>query len=125
MTLGKILHMQVDDIPYGPLVFLITMLIAGTFPWYGDIYYRIRKLLFKKMTKKEQKEWAVQVHFDLFDKLLLLRDDPFMSDHKWREWPPICRYSDQMLKIVLPETQLMSLESFVSRATDEPDETRV
>lgn len=125
MTLHEILDLKLGDIPQGPLVFLIIILIAFTFPWYSDIYYQARKLLFKKLTKKEQEEWAVQAHDDLLKKLLELIDDPCMSYYKWREWLPICKYSDTILRQALPKTQLTCLEEFVHQIMDEPDEIPV
>lgn len=124
MTLREILYLKLGDIPHGPLIFLILFLIATTIPWYGDAYYQIRKKLFKKLTKKEQAEWAEQIHFDLLWKLREMRDDPFMSDQKWHEWLPICRYADEILRKVLPKTKLMNLEEFVYQIINEPDEIK-
>lgn len=114
--------MKLGDIPHGPLIFLIAMLIACALPLSIDfsihIYYQIRKVLFKKMTKKEQEEWAEQMHFDLLDKILELKDDPFMSDYKWREWLPVCRYSDTIVRTALPNTRLIFLENLIFRMID-------
>lgn len=109
--------------PHGSLIFLIVMIVVVTCPWYSDAYYQIRKVITGKLTKKEQEDWAFQIHSDLFDKLTELIDDPFMSDYKLREWLPICRYSDDLILQVLPKTKLMQLEQFIIRIIDEPHET--
>lgn len=117
--------MNLSKIPYGSLIFLITLLIVISAPWYSDIYYQIRKKLFNKMTRREQEDWAVQVHFDLYNKLLGMLYDPFMSDQKFREWLPICQYADEMLKSILPKTNLTSLESLIHKIIDAPNEITI
>lgn len=113
MNLWDIWNMRLGEIPYGPVVFLVLLVIVIICWWYSDVYYWARKLLFKKMTRRERKEWALQTHLDLFQKIIDLLDDPSMSDSKWREYLPICRYSDTILKQVLPNTPHRQLEDIV------------
>ena len=120
MNLGEILNLKLGDIP-----FLIVLFIAFTCPFYGDAYYQVRKKLFKKMTRSEQEGWVESIHFDLFNKLMSMRDDPFMSDQKWRKWLPVCRYADEMLAIILPRTRLMKLEDVVHKIIGETDEIKI
>ena len=71
MTLGELLDMKLGDIPHGLFIFLIIFLVAITFPLYGRIYYRIKKIFFLKNTLNQQEKewWATQIHLDLFDKI--------------------------------------------------------
>ncbi|MBI2669610.1 MAG: hypothetical protein HYX20_00465 [Candidatus Yanofskybacteria bacterium] len=127
MTLGEILGMKLGDISREQLIFLIIFLAVIIAPRYSRIYYRIKKIFFLKNTfsQREREKWATQVHFDLFEKIIESADDPFMSDQKWKEWLPICRYSDDILREVLPKAQLASLENIVLNIINESDEISV
>ena len=124
--LGKVLELRLGDIPCGVPIFLIVIILVPILPFYGDIYYRIKKLFFKNsLSKKEKIEWVEQIHFDLLYKLLKLRDDPFMSNYKLREWLPICEYADTLMITTLPQTQMMSLERFLLNIISDPEEMAV
>ncbi len=78
-------------------------------------------LVYSYRCRRDEKrlELAQMFHNDLFNKMRKLRDDPFMTDEKWREWLPICRFSDDLLGQCLPS--FYSLEGMVKREI-KPDE---
>ena len=62
---------------------------------------------------------AQQFHDDMFNKIRELRDDPSISDAKWREWLPLCRFSDDLLR-QCSQLPFCSLEQMVQEEI-EPD----
>lgn len=93
-------------------LFISGLLIAV---WFFGIHHRIIRIFRPSHLSYWGKVDLVErFHVDLFNKIVELKRDPFMSDHKWKEWLPICRYFDQLLWQVLPRTRLISLGKMVS-----------
>ena len=125
MSFSELRNLKLSDIPYGPTIFLVIILIATTLPFYNDIYYQIRKKLFKKMTRSEYEDWVEQIYFDLLKEFVRMRDDPFMSDQKWREWLPIFRYADELIQKTFPKIKYRSLGNMVHMIIDNSDEIKI
>jgi hypothetical protein len=68
----------------------------------------------RRFTKSHK---AFTEHRDLYDKLMELRDDPAMTDGKWKTWIPVCEYVDEVVRRNYdnPKNLGESLTEFVRR----------
>lgn len=93
--------------------------------WFFGVHHRIFRIFRKGyLSPQEKTEFVERFHNDLFDKILGLKRDPFMSNQKWKEWLSVCRYSDQLLWQVLPRTRLTSLEKMVREIMNDSEEVK-
>lgn len=91
--------------------------------WFFGIHHRIFRI-FKSgyLSPQGKAEFVNCFHVDLLQKILELKKNPFMSDQKWRELLPVCRYSDELSRRVYPKTRLISLEELVMNIIQDPEE---